>query len=69
MTWATESHTLAHSNAYPVPKDGRIGQDYFDKNIPVANDRLSTAGMRLSALLNAVFDPTEELPSEHIFPK
>ena len=64
VAWATESHKLAHSNAYDVPKNGRLGQDYFDKNIPVVNDRLSMAGVRLSALLNAVFDETKELPSE-----
>ena len=63
VVWATESHRLAHSNAYIVPKDGRIGQDYFDKNIPVVERRLSVAGVRLAALLNAVFDETRELPS------
>ncbi len=62
VAWATESHKLAHSNAYDVPKDGQIGQDYFDKNIPVVNERLTAAGVRLAALLNAVFDETKELP-------
>jgi len=56
VVWATESFKLAHSNAYAIPKDGRIGQDYFDKNIPVVNDRLSIAGVRLAALLNEIFD-------------
>ncbi len=60
--WATESHRLARSNAYPIPKDGRLGQEYFDKNIPVVNDRLSMAGVRLAALLNVIFDETKELP-------
>ncbi len=59
--WATESHLLARSNAYDVPKDGRIDQDYFDKNIPVVERRLSVAGMRLALLLNAIFDETKEL--------
>ncbi len=60
--WATESHLLARSNAYDVPKDGRLGQDYFDKNIPVVERRLSVAGVRLAALLNVIFDETKELP-------
>lgn len=34
----------------------------FDKNIPVIERRLSMAGVRLAALLNAVFDETRELP-------
>ena len=62
VAWATESHKLAVSNAYDVPKDGRLGQDYLDKNIPVVNDRLSMAGVRLAVLLNAVFDKTKGLP-------
>ncbi len=62
MAWATESHKLAHSNAYAIPKDGRLGQDYFDKNIPVVNERLSVAGVRLAALLNVIFDESKELP-------
>ena len=63
VVWATESHKLAHSNAYDVPKDGRLGQDYFDKNILVIERRLSMAGVRLAALLNAIFDETKALPS------
>ena len=42
-------------------KDGWIGQDYLDKNIPVVYNRLSMASVRLTALLNAVFDETREL--------
>ena len=63
VDWATESYQLAISNAYDVPKDGRLGQDYFDKNIPVVNDRLSIAGVRLALLLNVIFDETKELPT------
>ena len=63
VVWATESQTLAHSNAYDVPKDGQLGQDYLDKNMPVVERRLSMAGVRLAALLNVVFDETKELPS------
>ena len=59
--WATESYRLAVSNAYAIPKDRRISQAYFEKNIPVVNERLSVAGVRLAALLNAIFDETQEL--------
>ena len=60
--WATESYLLARRDAYDVPKDGQIGQDYLDKNIPVIERRLSVAGVRLAALLNVIFDETKELP-------
>ena len=62
VVWATESHKLVHSNACDVTKDGRLGQDYLDMNIPVVNDRLTIAGVRLAALLIAVFDETKKLP-------
>ena len=52
----------AEGNAYAIPKDRQLGQDYLDKNIRVVNNRLSVAGVRLAALLNAVFDDTKELP-------
>ena len=53
--WANESYRLAVSNAYDVRKDGKLGQAYFDKNIPVVNDRLRTAGIRLALVLNEIF--------------
>ncbi len=62
MAWATESYLLARSNASDVPKDGQLGKDYLDKNIPVIERRLSVAGVRLAALLNVIFDETKELP-------
>ncbi len=62
VVWATESHKLAVSNAYAIPKDGQLGQDYLDKNIRVVNNRLSVAGVRLALLLNVIVDETKELP-------
>ncbi len=56
--WATKSYKLAVSNAYAIPNDGRLGQDYFDKNIPVVNDRMFFAGLRLGCLLNVILDET-----------
>ena len=40
------------------------GPKPVDRNIPIVEQRLSVAGVRLAALLNAVFDGTKELPSE-----
>ncbi len=56
--WATESYRLAISHAYDVPKDGKIAEAYFERNIPVVNDRLRTAGMRLARILNDLFMKT-----------
>ncbi len=35
-----------------MPKDGALGQAYFDKNLPVVEERLKMAGVRLAAILN-----------------
>lgn len=55
VDWATESYRLALSHAYAIPKDGQLGQEYLDRNIPVVEERLKMAGIRLAALLNKVF--------------
>ena len=60
--WATESYRLAVSNAYAVPKDGQLGKEYLDRNLPVVEERLSMAGIRLGALLNAVVGDGRGLP-------
>ncbi len=53
--WATESRKLAVSNAYEVPSDGELAKDYFDRNIPVVEERLKMGGVRLATLLNEIF--------------
>jgi hypothetical protein len=60
--WATESYKLAVSHAYVIPKDGQLGQAYFYQCGSVVEDRLTAAGVRLAALLNVIFDETEEMP-------
>jgi len=62
VQWASESYRLALSNAYAIPNDGELGQDYFERNIPVVEQRLAMAGVRLAAVLNAIFGETKELP-------
>ena len=54
--WATESYKLAVSNAYAIPNSGELGQDYFERNISIVEQRLAIAGVRLAAMLNTIFD-------------
>ena len=61
--WATESFRLAVSHAYNIPKDGQLDQAYYERNLPVVEERLSMAGIRLGALLNAVFGDGQGLPT------
>ncbi|MCH7700354.1 MAG: S1/P1 nuclease [Planctomycetes bacterium] len=53
--WATASYRLALSHAYAIPKDGKLGQAYFDRNIPIVDERLKLAGVHLAETLNDVF--------------
>ena len=55
VEWATESYRLALSHAYAIPGDGQLGQAYFDRCIPVVNQRLAMAGVRLAVVLNRIF--------------
>jgi nuclease S1 len=58
---ATES-LLAAREAYQNPLTGqrikpgaKIGAEYFDKNLPIARERLFHAGIRLAIVLNEAF--------------
>ncbi len=57
VVWANESHDLLERYAYDLPADGRIGQAYCDRCLPVLNDRMQMAGVRLAVRLNDIFDP------------
>jgi hypothetical protein len=48
--WAMESHTFAKEAL--VPMHGVIDQAYYEKHIPVIDQRLAQAGLRLGILIN-----------------
>jgi nuclease S1 len=59
--WATESLWTART-AYQDPTTGnrivsgtKLGQEYYDANLPVVRQRLAQAGLRLAVVLNDVF--------------
>ncbi|MBE7559203.1 hypothetical protein HS125_09770, partial [bacterium] len=53
--WATESHRAFVEHAAVSPKDNTLGEDYCNRSIPVVDERLSMAGIRLAATLNNLF--------------
>lgn len=56
--WAVESRNLALSNAYGPIFAGNtetVGADYVQANLPVAEERIAAAGVRMAALLNTIF--------------
>lgn len=55
VDWANESLSYTRTTVYEFGDDHRLGEAYYDKNLPVVEDRLIGAGVRLAALLNAAF--------------
>jgi hypothetical protein len=50
--WAMESHNIARDHVYLLPEDRKLGEDYCQANVPVVDQQLAKAGVRLAKLLN-----------------
>lgn len=59
--WASESLDLARTHTFDVREDAALGDAYYDASIGVVDVRLQQSGVRLAALLNAIFDPAAPL--------
>ncbi len=61
--WAEESHALARRIAYVRPEGGVASKEYVAERLPVVEQQLQLAGVRLGALLNQLLenDPTAAL--------
>jgi len=55
IDWALQSHTLARTNAYDIPDNHKLGQEYFNTNKQVVDDQLRKGGLRLAKVLNDLF--------------
>jgi len=53
--WAEESLVLAREHTFSVREGARLGDAYYDEAMPVVAERLTQAGVRLAALLDASF--------------
>jgi len=52
VDWALESHRIARDHVYVLPDDRKLGEDYYRANVPVVDQQLAKAGVRLARLLN-----------------
>ena len=59
--WAGESLRLAREYTFSVREDAALGDPYYERSIPIVEQRLQQSGLRLAALLNAIFDPAAPL--------
>jgi len=52
VDWAMESHDIAKDHAYALPQNRKLGAEYYQANVPVVDQQLAKAGVRLARLLN-----------------
>jgi hypothetical protein len=50
--WALEAHRAAVDVAYRLPKNRRLSKNYFERSLPVVDELLAKAGVRLARVLN-----------------
>ncbi len=57
VDWVLESHRAAVETSYQLPPDRVLGDDYADKALPVVDEMLAKAGVRLAKILNDALEP------------
>jgi hypothetical protein len=60
--WADESLELARAHAFAVREGAALGDAYYEAVITIVERRLTQAGVRLGALLDACFASAKRLP-------
>jgi hypothetical protein len=55
VSWANDAHEIAGTEIYgKLPHDGAIPESYEVQALPIVNEQLAKAGVRLAAVLNKV---------------
>ena len=52
VDWAMESQDIAKERVYTLPDDRKLGGSYYQANVPVVDQQLAKAGVRLAKVLN-----------------
>lgn len=52
VDWAMESHGVVKASVYAFPPSRQLSEDYYRASVPVLNEQLAKAGVRLATLLN-----------------
>ncbi len=60
--WSRESYEVVDSLVYDVPRDGKLGDDYYERAAPIVERRMKQAGVRLAFLLNNAAAGTLDFP-------
>jgi len=63
VAWSRESYEVVKDLVYDIPEDGRLGDDYYDRAVPIVEQRFKQAGVRLAHLINNAAAGTLDFPS------
>jgi len=55
LDWAEETHRVAIQGVYRFPASGEIDERYVEKALPVIQEQLAKAAVRLAWVLNRAF--------------
>ena len=57
LRWADESLALSKQPVFAVREGAALDAAYYEQSMPIVEERLAQAGVRLGALLDSIFDP------------
>ena len=60
IDWALAVHKLAREHAYRLPPDRNLQSRYYMDNLPMLEEQLAKAGVRLASVLNEAFRRDDE---------
>lgn len=58
--WANESLQITRTTVYASNRPDELGPAYVERNLPVIEERLAVAGVRLASVLNEVFSDSAQ---------
>lgn len=64
VAWALETHQVALERAYPMAERGEYDAIFIQAALPLLEQQLTKAGLRLAALLNAIFEARSGLADD-----
>jgi hypothetical protein len=69
MQWLWESYQISTKLYAEVEKNNKLGEGYYNTHIPLIEERLGVAGVRLAGVLNhLLYDPSVKITSVKLLP-
>ena len=63
VAWSRESYEVVKDLVYDIPASGELGDDYYNRAVPIVEQRFKQAGVRLAHLINSAAAGTLDFPS------